>query len=191
MVVVERLRRCGGARSDWVVPAPKLNCSDPALPVVRAGKVTEVVLTALSIAVIAAAALNTTFPYTSQSPAVRDIEATFKGEFEVIAVPPELVAAMTSPTLPAFALLLVVVPTMPLVCEGVKLPVDERVVKAPVLGATLPIPTCGDCKVPSTKAVVASCVVLVPAAALGAAGTPVKVGLASGAYVLAAVADSR
>ena len=37
-----------------------------------------------------------------------------------------------SPTLPALALLLVVVPTMPFVCDGVKLPVDESVVKAPV-----------------------------------------------------------
>ena len=40
----------------------------------------------------------------------------------------------------------------------------------------------------STNAVVASWVVLVPGAAVGAAGTPVNVGEASGAYVEAAVA---
>ena len=34
-----------------------------------------------------------------------------------------------------------------------------------------------------TKAVVANCVVLVPAAAVGAAGVPVRVGLAKGAFV--------
>jgi hypothetical protein len=39
-----------------------------------------------------------------------------------------------------------------------------------------------------TNAVVATCVVLVPAVAVGAAGTPVNVGDAIGAYVLAAVA---
>ena len=38
-----------------------------------------------------------------------------------------------------------------------------------------------------TNAVVASCVVLVPAAAVGAAGTPVKVGLAKFAFKLSAV----
>jgi hypothetical protein len=43
-----------------------------------------------------------------------------------------------SPTLPAFALLFVVVPTMPAVCEGVIAPVAESVVNAPVLGAVFP-----------------------------------------------------
>jgi hypothetical protein len=42
-----------------------------------------------------------------------------------------------------------------------------------------------------TKAVVATCVLFVPAVAVGASGTPVSDGEASVAYVLAAVADVR
>lgn len=48
-------------------------------------------------------------------------------------------AARYSPTLPAFALSFVVVPTMPAVLEGVNVPVLLNVVKAPVLAAVLPI----------------------------------------------------
>jgi hypothetical protein len=44
-----------------------------------------------------------------------------------------------SPTLPALALLFVVVPTIPLVWEGVKLPVLDNVVKDPAAAVVPPI----------------------------------------------------
>lgn len=147
---------------------------------------------------------------------------------------------ITSPTLPAFALSFVVVPTMPFVLDGVNVPVLLSVVNAPVLAAVLPIGP-GDAKrftnpVPltvelalsvvnapvlgvvfptavlfspldaasvvnapgegvtlptpavgglansvSTNAVVASCVVFVCAAAVGAVGVPLNAGFARGA----------
>lgn len=58
-------------------------------------------------------------------------------EFEMATV--VAVFVTYSPTLPAFALLFVVVPTIPFVCEGVKLPVDESVVKLPAAGVVPPI----------------------------------------------------
>lgn len=54
-------------------------------------------------------------------------------------VPPELVALTYSPTLPAFTLSFVVVPTIPFVLDGVIVLVAVIVVKAPVLGVVLPI----------------------------------------------------
>lgn len=87
---------------------------------------------------VPAAGFVTTLPHTSQSPAVRLMLVMFPFDPEVndTAVP---VAVTNSPTLPAFALLFVVVPTMPFVCEGVKLPVLLSVVNAPVFAAVLPI----------------------------------------------------
>lgn len=62
-----------------------------------------------------------TEPHTSQSPAVREIDVTFIGVPDVIdnGEPCDTVLETYSPTLPAFALLFVVVPTMPAVCDGV------------------------------------------------------------------------
>lgn len=88
--------------------------------------------------VVLAPASNSIEPVTSQSPAVKLIEVIVVDT--VVERETALPVAVTySPTLPAFALLLVVVPTMPLVCEGVKLPVDERVVKEPAAAAVPPI----------------------------------------------------
>lgn len=147
------------------------------------GVVTETVLTPViyCVLVVVAAPSNSILPVTSQSPADREIEVIFAVVF-VVRLTPVPVAVTYSPTLPTFALLLVVVPTMPEVCEGVKLPVDERVVAATGSGVVLPYPAAGGvAKLATTLAVVANCVVLVPAAAVGAAGVPVNVGEAKGA----------
>jgi hypothetical protein len=61
---------------------------------------------------------NTIFPHTSQSPAVKLMLVIFMG-VEFVRETPEPVAVMYSPTLPAFALSFVVVPTMPPVLCGV------------------------------------------------------------------------
>jgi hypothetical protein len=101
----------------------------------EAGNVADVVLmAALTLPIIVdPAAVNIILPHTSQSPADKLIDVQLAGVALVkeTAVP---VAVTYSPTLPVFALLLVVVPTMPLVCEGVKLPVAVRadVVTVPV-----------------------------------------------------------
>lgn len=126
-----------------------------------------------------------TLPQTSQSPAVSEIEVTLALALLVNATadPEGTFDDTNSPTLPAFALLFVVVPTMPAVCEGVIAPVAIKVVTAALLGVVLPnaggVPNC-----PLTKAVVAICVVLVETAAVGATGTPVNVGDAAGANPL-------
>ena len=52
--------------------------------------------------------------------------------------PVATVADRTSPILPAFAALLVVVPIMPFVCDGVIAPVADTVVNAPVDGIFTP-----------------------------------------------------
>src|SRR6202000_1953074 len=75
------------------------------------------------------AGLNCTTPSTSQSPAVREILVMLVCVPLVIATERAL-DEIYSPTLPALALLLVVVPTIPFVWLGVKLPVALRVVKA-------------------------------------------------------------
>lgn len=100
---------------------------------------------------------------TSQSPAVSEIEVAFVAVVVVMAVLVP-VADMSSPTLPAVALLPFVTPTI----FGVVI-VGEFAVTAFAI----------------TKAVVAICVVFVPSVAVGAAGVPVKVGDASGAYPVA------
>jgi hypothetical protein len=57
-----------------------------------------------------------TSPHTSQSPAVSEIEVTLAGVLLVKVIPGVVtVEEMNSPTAPAAALLLVVVPTMPAV----------------------------------------------------------------------------
>lgn len=80
-------------------------------------------------------------PHTSQSPAVRLIDVTLAATLVVSATgePSGTVAEMNSPTLPALALLFVVVPTIPAVCEGVIVPDANTVVKDPVLGVPAPI----------------------------------------------------
>jgi hypothetical protein len=65
--------------------------------------------------------------------------------------------------------------------EFVAAPVLVSVVNDPAAGVVLPIAG-GAAKIVFTNAVVASCVVFVPAAAVGAAGVPVNVGDASGAH---------
>lgn len=71
---------------------------------------------------------NVKFPQTSQSPAVNNMEL-ISAIVPVVsgnADPEDLPAVNNSPMLPAFALLLVVVPTIPLVWLGVKLPVIDN-----------------------------------------------------------------
>ena len=57
----------------------------------------------------------------------------------VIADPLANVTEIYSPTLPAFASLFVVVPTMPLVCDGVMAPDAANVVNDPAAAAVPPI----------------------------------------------------
>lgn len=92
----------------------------------------------------------------------------------------DAVAVTNSPTLPALALLFVVVPTMPEVWDGVMVLLAASVVKLPAFGVVFPIDG-GAARVLATNAVVAICVVFVPVEAVGAAGVPVKVGDASSA----------
>lgn len=68
--------------------------------------------------------LKTTCPETSQSPAVRDMDVIFVSVAVVKAIGDACatLAEMYSPTLPALALLFVVVPMMPSVCEVVSEP---------------------------------------------------------------------
>lgn len=149
--------------------------SDPSAP-----SVADVVLMPVSIpdTVVEPAGTNWIEPDISQSPAVREALVQFALVLFVSEVP--LVEFVTySPTLPALALLLVVVPTMPAVWEGVYAPLDARVVNEPA--RALPV------MAELTIAVVAICVVFVVAAAVGAAGTPVKVGDAKVAYVTVSV----
>lgn len=107
-----------------------------------------------------------TAPKISQSPAVREIDVTFAAVLLVRETPdPEAITLeMHCPTTPAAPFTPLVIPLI----VGV-LRVAEEV----------------------TKAVVANWVVLVPAPAVGAAGVPVKVGEARGAYIEAAVAVVR
>ncbi len=126
-----------------VVPFPfDVNGIPIPAKVPSAPNVAEVVLvpTVMIVTVVVLAGEMLTTPPTSQSPAVRLILVTF----EVTPVPRETlpsaaVAVISSPTLPALALLFVVVPTMPFVCDGVKLPVADRVVNAPVEGVDPPM----------------------------------------------------
>ena len=89
---------------------------------------------------VAPLATYCTAPLTSQSPAVKDIEVTLAlvTVVKAMAEPEATVLEIVSPTLPALALLLVVVPTIPEVWEGVKLPVEARVVKVPTEGVVAP-----------------------------------------------------
>lgn len=87
---------------------------------------------------VEAALTNCVLPTQSQSPAVKDTEVATADTLVVKDVP-VVVLVMYSPTLPALALLFVVVPTMPLVCDGVKFPVEDKVVKEPVLADVPPI----------------------------------------------------
>lgn len=80
-------------------------------------------------------------PVTSQSPAVREIEVIFAATPVVSAtsLADGITLSMYSPKLPVLALLLVVVPTMPAVWDGVIAPVVLSVVNAPVFGAVPPM----------------------------------------------------
>lgn len=101
--------------------------------------VAEVVLipAAIVLTFVEPAGLMPQIPITSQSPADRLILVPFNDVPEVAEVA-SVLAVIYSPTLPALALLLVVVPTMPLVCEGVKLPVEDSVVAATGSGVVEP-----------------------------------------------------
>jgi hypothetical protein len=109
--------------------------------------------------VVPPAGLNITLPVTSQSPAVREILVTFAAALADRLTPVTLEVTY-SPTLPAVALLALLTPTI----FGVVIVGDEDVTEFA-----------------STKAVVASCVVLVARLAVGAVGVPVSEGDASGA----------
>jgi hypothetical protein len=77
---------------------------------------------------------------TSQSPAVSEIDVMFAAVAVVNAteLPDETVETIYSPTLPAFALLFVVVPTMPAVCDGVIVDVATSVVTLAPAGVPAP-----------------------------------------------------
>jgi hypothetical protein len=105
---------------------------------------------------------------------VSETLVAFAGVADVSEVP-DVVLLRYSPMLPALALLFVVVPTMPAVCDGVMAPVAFTVVKAAVLGVVTPIAG-GELSSFITNAVDAICVVLVCSAAVVVAGTPVNVG---------------
>jgi hypothetical protein len=87
------------------------------------------------------AGLVMTFPETSQSPAVSEIDVMFAVTVVVSATaePAATVEEMYSPTLPACALSFVVVPTIPETEFGVNIPDDDSVVNAPAAGAVPPI----------------------------------------------------
>jgi hypothetical protein len=95
----------------------------------------------MACCVVVPAGLVATVPHTSQSPAVKEIDVTFAGVPEVneTAEPTRIVEEIYSPILPAFALLFVVVPTIPEVWLGVIVPVALIVVKAPLAGVVNPI----------------------------------------------------
>jgi hypothetical protein len=82
-----------------------------------------------------------------------------------------------------------VTPVVPVGREGVPVKVGLAVGAAPLTSATAsvtaPVRPATEVTAPalaSTKAVVATCVVFVPLAAVGAVGTPVRAGDARGAY---------
>ena len=142
VVVADNDNRVGGALSDELAPAaaemlkPWRFVKEPVIT----AKAAEFVLRPVLIAevVVDPAGTNSVSPQTSQSPAVSETLVAFAG-VELLIEVPVVVFVRYSPTLPAFALLFVVVPTMPFVCEGVKLPVLLSVVNAPVFAAVLPI----------------------------------------------------
>lgn len=126
------------------MPALELNGKlkdEPPVPIL--GIVAEVVLMppCIRVTTVEPAGLAATVPHTSQSPAVNEIDVTLAGvpDVRATAEPAATDELTNSPTLPAFALLFVVVPTMPFVCDGVKLPVADSVVKAPAAAAVPPI----------------------------------------------------
>ena len=128
----------------WILLPKVVDASDSSVnpkPLLKTGCVAETVFTQQRRADAPAEITNPVVPSTSQSPAVRLIEVTLafvlfvRETGEACATP----ALTYSPMLPAFALSLVVVPTIPLVLDGVNVPVDESVVNAPVLAAVLPI----------------------------------------------------
>lgn len=120
-------------------PAPALNGKNWIAVVCGvAGKVADVVLIhAPAFAVVVdPAGRNETCPHTSQSPAVKLMLVTLAAAPLVreMADPLATDDVTNSPTLPAFALLFVVVPTIPAVCDGVIAPVavSAAVVTVPV-----------------------------------------------------------
>lgn len=156
----------------WFTPVVKDGPTKKTKPLETLPRLAEVVLVAAANAetVVLPAGINTILPDTSQSPAVKDTEVMLAGAPEDRETPlAELV--WNSPTLPALALLLVLVPTIPAVWDGVMVLLAVIVVKEPA--RLLPVIA------EFTIAVVAICVVLVVAEAVGAAGTPVKVGEAN------------
>nr|WKF58849.1 hypothetical protein HUO10_003350 [Paraburkholderia busanensis] len=78
---------------------------------------------AIAVVTVEPAGVEITDPQTSQSPAVSEIEAMFV-DVAVVKETADPDAVTYSPTLPAFALLFVVVPTTPAVCEGVMVDVN-------------------------------------------------------------------
>ncbi|WP_027798241.1 hypothetical protein [Paraburkholderia dilworthii] len=109
-------------------------------PAGHVGVVAETVLMPEIIFTGAAPAptLNRIEPNKSQSPAVRETEVALKFVAVVIDVP-EVVFEIISPTLPAFALSFVVVPTIPAVLDGVIVLVAWRVVNLPEAAVVPPI----------------------------------------------------
>jgi len=84
--------------------------------------------------------LKPSVPKTSQSPAVSEMLVIVLGALltKETAAPMATDDVITSPTLPAFAALFVVVPTIPAVCDGVIVLLAVIVVNAPVLAVVAP-----------------------------------------------------
>lgn len=82
---------------------------------------------------VVAPTLSQMVPHTTQSPAVREIDVTFKGTADVaeIAEPDPITEEMISPTLPADAALPFTTPAIP--------PDADNVVNAPEFGVDDPI----------------------------------------------------
>jgi hypothetical protein len=110
-------------------------------PLGAVGVVAELVLIQLWTFVVPLPEMvSATLPAHVQSPAVNVTLVTFAATLfdTVTADPASTVDETNSPTLPAFALLIVVVPTIPLVCDGVITPLALMVVAATGSGVVLP-----------------------------------------------------
>ena len=139
MVVVDAsvIRTVGLDICCWL-PAGNASCCNVKFG--SPGSAAEVAETpsAICVEVVVPAGLKLALHVTSQSPAVKLTLVAFSGVVVVIGVV-LVVLVRISPTLPAFALLFVVVPTIPFVWLGVNVPVLLNVVNAPVPATVLPI----------------------------------------------------
>jgi hypothetical protein len=129
--------RTTGVGCRCVTPVARVAAIVDKLP--RLPKLAEVWLMPLVMltGTVDAAGTYSTVPETSQSPAVRLIDVILALTF-VVSDTPLAEFGTYSPTLPALALLFVVVPTMPAVCDGVM--VLEKATAPLNVGVPLSVP---------------------------------------------------